>query len=199
MPGKSLNIEEMDGLVIRMTQDEKSLRALAEQVVSTDFAESWQTLLWARSLILAAVKICNWKDSLRDMALAKFFARVERAFLTAYYTPEVLQEGNICALPLMHRAGWYCALAFDALESGDAAGYVRHLREGLGSCENMKTMVEFLLENTLELQAPPPGVELRTLAEQVRTMLAAYPADDPAVLALKASPAYLRVAHLIEV
>ena len=36
------------------------------------------------------------------------------------------------------------------------------------------------------------------LAEQVRTVLAAYPADDPAVAALKASPAYQRVVNLIE-
>ena len=59
-------------------------------------------------------------------------------------------------------------------------------------------MVEFLLEHTPALQAPPPSPELLELAEKVRTMLAAYPADDPAVAALKASPVYLKVAHLIE-
>ena len=40
--------------------------------------------------------------------------------------------------------------------------------------------------------------ELLALAEQVRTLLAAYPADDPAVEALKQSAAYQKVAHLIE-
>ena len=55
-----------------------------------------------------------------------------------------------------------------------------------------------MAKHTPELQPPPPSPELLALAEQVRTMLAAYPADDPAVAALKASPVYRRVAHLIE-
>ena len=40
--------------------------------------------------------------------------------------------------------------------------------------------------------------DLLALAEKVRTILAAYPADDPAVAALKVSPAYRKVANLIE-
>ena len=47
----------------------------------------------------------------------------------------------------------------------------------------------------LRLQAPP---ELLVLAEQVRTLLTAYEPGDPAVTALKASPAYQKVAYLIE-
>ena len=54
------------------------------------------------------------------------------------------------------------------------------------------------MEHTPELQAPPPGAELLALAEKVRTILAAYPANDPAVAALKVSPAYRKVANLIE-
>ena len=197
-PDRPLNIEEMDSLAARLAQDKESLRTLAERVASTDFAGSWQTLLWARGLLLAAVKTCKWKDPARDMALTRAFAKVERAFLTAYYAPEVLREGNIYALPLMHRAGWYCAQAFDSLELGDASGYVHYLREGLVSCSDMKDLVEFLIEHTPELQAPPPSEELLNMAEKVRTILAAYPADDPAVRALKASPVYQKVAYLIE-
>ncbi len=62
----------------------------------------------------------------------------------------------------------------------------------------MKLMVEFLTKHTPELQAPPPSPELRALAEQVRTMLAAYDPEDPAVQAIKANPVYQRVAYLIE-
>lgn len=40
--------------------------------------------------------------------------------------------------------------------------------------------------------------ELRELAEKVRVILAAYPSDDPAVAALKATPVYQKVAHLLE-
>ena len=59
-------------------------------------------------------------------------------------------------------------------------------------------MAEFLAKHTPELQPPPPSPELLALAEQVRTMLAAYDPNDPAVAALKASPAYQKVAYLIE-
>ena len=64
----------------------------------------------------------------------------------------------------------------------------------------MKHLVDFLLENTPELQAPPesPAPELLELAEKVRALLAQYDPADPAVAVLKASPAYQKVAHLIE-
>lgn len=197
-PDRPLNIEEMDSLAVQLAQDREALRTLAERTASDDFVGSWWTLLWTRGLVLVAVKGCEWKDEVRDMALAKAFVRVERAFLTAYYAPEVLREGNVCALPVMHRSGWYCVQAFDALETGDALGYVRYLREGLASCEGMKSMVEFLMEHTPELQTPPPSPELLELAEKVRVILSAYDPTDSAVEALKASPAYQKVAYLIE-
>ena len=72
------------------------------------------------------------------------------------------------------------------------------MRKGLVSCESRKDMVEFLINHTPELQTPPPSPELLELAEKVRAMLAAYSPDDPAVAALKASPAYQKVSYLIE-
>ena len=36
------------------------------------------------------------------------------------------------------------------------------------------------------------------MAEKIRMLLAAYPENDPAVAAIKQSPAYQRVAYLIE-
>ena len=101
-------------------------------------------------------------------------------------------------LPPMHRFGWYCVQAFDALDHGDAAGYVRLLRKGLSVNESMKAMVEFLLEYTPELQEPEPPAELLSLAEQIRTVLANFSPEDPAVAALKQSEAYQKVAYLIE-
>ena len=101
-------------------------------------------------------------------------------------------------LPPMHRFGWHCARAFNALEAGDPLGYVRLLRSGLETAPEMKSMVEYLTEHTPELETAKPSPELLAMAEKVRMMLSAYPADDPAVAALKASPAYQKVAHLIE-
>lgn len=132
------------------------------------------------------------------MELARTFANVEWEFINCYYAPEIVQEKNICGLPPLHRFGWYCARAFAALDAGDPAGYVHLLRKGLDTCKAMKPMVEFLTEHTPELQVPEPDPELLDLAGKVHDLLALYPQDDPAVVAIKGSDVYKRVAHLIE-
>ena len=101
-------------------------------------------------------------------------------------------------LPPLHRFGWYCAQAFQTLDRGDQVGYVRLLREGLSICEDAKDIVEFLIDHIPETQPQAPSVEMAALADQVRSVLAQYSPDDPAVAALKQSEAYQKVAHLIE-
>lgn len=195
LPGKHLNLEEMDALVGRM--DSSVRESLAIQAADRQL-DSWQILTWVRGLALAAVRGCQWENEAKGLELSRAFARIEGIFLPRYYAPELLSEENIQVLPPLHRFGWYCAQAFEQLDSGDAAGYVHLLREGLSVCESMKPMVEFLTKHTPELQAPKPSTELLALAEQVRTLLAACNPEDPAVEAVKASEAYQKVAHLIE-
>ena len=48
----------------------------------------------------------------------------------------------------------------------------------------------------VELQQELP--ELLELTEKIRTILAAYPPDDPLVMQIKASPSYQKVAFLID-
>ena len=191
--------EELDGLASRLAGNWEELYGVLRQTASDDYAGSWQTLAWAHCLAGTAVRTFSWKDGAQEgMELARIFARVEKDFITGCYAPEMLREGNLCILPPMHRVGWYCAQAFNDLEAGDAMGFVRLLRAGLASCESMKDMAEFLAERTPELQAQLPGAELRVMAEKIRMLLAAYPENDPAVAAIKQSPAYQRVAYLIE-
>ena len=198
-PDHPLNIEEMDGLAARLADDPEGLRRVLDRAAAANADGRWQSLAWARSLALAAVQSFDWADAAPGgVELARTFARVESAFLAACYAPEVFQGEALRVLPPMHRFGWHCARAFDALEAGDPLGYVRLLRAGLETAPEMKLMVEFLTKHTPELQAPPPSPELRALAEQVRTMLAAYDPEDPAVQAIKANPVYQRVAYLIE-
>ncbi len=199
LPGRPLNLEELDGLASRLAGNWEELYGVLRQTASDDYAGSWQTLAWAHCLAGTAVRTFSWKDGAQEgMELARIFARVEKDFITGCYAPEMLREGNLCILPPMHRVGWYCAQAFNDLEAGDAMGFVRLLRAGLASCESMKDMAEFLAERTPELQAQLPGAELRVMAEKIRMLLAAYPENDPAVAAIKQSPAYQRVAYLIE-
>ena len=58
-------------------------------------------------------------------------------------------------------------------------------------------MVKFLVDHTEQLK-PQVSSELLELAGKVRSILAMYAEDHPAVVALKQTPAYQQVAHLIE-
>lgn len=197
LPGQTLPLEKMDALAGRLSREGEVIFTLAAAAAEADFAADAQDMAWVRSLALAAVRACKWEDEKQGLALARGFVRVERAFLAHCYTPEVLREDSLFLLPPMHRFGWYCGRAFEALEASDPAGYARSLREGLKTCPQMKPMVEFLTAHTPQLKPPVPG-ELLALAEQVRTMLSAYAPDDPAVVMIKQSAAYQKVAHLIE-
>ena len=196
LPDRPMNVEELDALAAALAPGE--LRAVLARASESDFSRDRQALSWVRALALAAVQSCRWEDPTEDMALARLFAAAERAFLPACYGPETLTEEGLCLLPPVHRFGWYCARAFGALEAGNSAGYAGLLRQGLASSPGMKPMAAFLLEHTPELQVPQVSAELLALAKQVRTMLSACAPDDPALAALKASPVYRRVAHLIE-
>lgn len=194
--GQVIRIEQLERIAKRLAQYKDRFVDLVCRTASDQCGGSWQQLLWARSAVLAAVQAFDWKDEERGLALAEVFARVMGAFVARCYTQEVLCEENVQILPALHRFGWYCGRAFQALESGDSVTYVKLLRAGLEACPEMKIMVEFLTEHTPQLQNP--SRELLELADKVRGMLAAFDPDDPAVAAIKASPVYQKVAHLIE-
>ena len=195
---RPLKLEEMDVLADRMAREDSGLTALAVRAVE-ERPEDWQGVIWARELVLAAVQSCDWERDERGMDLCRAFARIEGDVLPRYYSEALLREENIDVLPPIHRFGWYAARAFQALEAGgNAEEYVCLLRMGLASCPGMKPVVEFLLDRLERNWRRQVPTELLALAEQVRTILAAYDPSDPAVAALKASPAYQKVAYLIE-
>ena len=199
LPNRPMGMEETDALAGRLSQDKSAIMRLAKRAAETVENAPWPKLDWIRSLALGAVQNFEWKKASEEagMAGARMFVKVESAYLPRCYTAEVMQEHR-SSLPPMHRFGWYCVEAFKALDAGDLAEYAHLLREGLLSFEAMKPMVEFLLEHMPKIQAPPPSPELAELANQVRVLLARYDPNDPAVLTLKASPVYQRVAHLLE-
>jgi len=195
LPGKPLTLEKMDEMADRMakSQDRDEFPALACRPFPED---DLQALCWSRALTLAAVQNFNWENDGEGMELARAFAKVEKKFLPLCYAPEIFKEDHLFMIPPMHRFGWYCVQAFDALDAGRAADYVRLLREGLAACESMKPMAEFLLDHTPELKTPSD--ELRKMADQVREILSQFSPDDPAVTAIKQTEAYKKVAYLIE-
>lgn len=196
LPDCPMSVEEMDVLADRLAPL-SGLMALAELTVQKE--PMLQALCWRRALLFAAVRCFDWKDETQEGAvLARAFVDLERQFLPACYAETARTKNGLFLLPPMHRFGWYCAQAFDALDAGDTAGYVHLLREGLLENKQMKPMVEFLLNYTPELQEATPDAELQALAEQIRTVLANFAPDDPAVETLKQSEAYQKVAYLIE-
>lgn len=194
-PGKELKLEEMDGLAKRLSEDEETLLALIQYA---DRPDGLPALCWTRSMVFAAMRIHSWRGGPEDLLLARAFAEVERVFLPVCYSQEALRPENLFLLPRTHRLGWYCDKAFASLDSGDETGYIRYLHGGLDTYEGMREMIESLLADFQRRRRAEASPELLALAEQVRTVLAAYDPEDPAVAALKAGEAYRRVAYLLE-
>lgn len=195
VPGKPLPLDLLDAVATRLAQIEDDF--LQELCVHIAVPDDLGDLNWARALLLAAVQSCEWKNPSRDLLLARRFAELERAYLSRCYTPEMLEGEGLLLLPPLHRFGACLVRAFDALDRGDRVEYVRLIREGLILCESIKPMAEFLHDQAEAMNAEPPA-ELLVLAEQVKKLLASYPADSPVIETIKASPEYKQVAYLIE-
>ena len=223
---KPLPIEVMDGLAAKLTHNDNPARQMTLALPDDAEYPSLQSLFWAQSLVLAALRSFDWtlgkntapvskfacpekkKDDAESekpedtpetgLALIRRFAQVESTVLPLLYTPQALAEENAALLPPMHRWGLYCSLAFEALDADNPQEYLVLLRKGLAACPGQKEIVQFLLDRFREDAQPKASPELLVLAEQVRKILSAYDSTDPAVAALKASPAYQQVAWLIE-
>lgn len=223
---KPLPQEVLDGLASRLTHDANTARQIVLALPEKAKFECLQSLYWVQTLILAALHSFDWslgkasapvskfacpakkKDEKLDerpkdtpevgLALVRRFVQVERALLPLLYAPALLSEENAALLPPMHRWGLYCAKALDALDGGNPQEYLAILRRGLTACPGQKEMVQFLLDRFLEDARPKTSPELLILAEKIRAILAAYSPDDPAVRAIRESPAYKQVAWIIE-
>ena len=161
-----------------------------------DFTVSMTRFQFLFYLLAAALQAAKtWEGELGEDALLDRFLDVAADYLPNYYNPELIaDEAEWAALPGLHRFALHMLQGREARTAGDELGYVRALRAALKAAPTMKKAVAHLMGG---LSAAPES-ELATLAEQVSAILAQYPADDPAVEALKASPAYQKVARLIE-
>lgn len=196
LPGHPIGIEELANIAGQLAQDTPRFYNLV--LHTAENAQGKAGLAWAQSLLIAALRANSWKDEETGLSLARAFAQTEKVFLPLYYASDILCEENLFLLSPMHRFGWHCIQAFDALDAGDKMQYIHFLRSSLTACGGVKSMVKFLTEHTPEIQSPPPSEELKALAGQIRSVLSMYAPDDPAVMLLKQSDAYQQVAYLIE-
>lgn len=139
------------------------------------------------------------------LALIDKFLLVADTFLNTCYNPALLSDENcIVCLPEVHLFSWYLIKATKEKESNPLE-YIKTLRTALQKIPQAKQIVEFLIEefkNEEELKRQEKiktaSPELLAMAEQLKTMLKAFPENSPELLAIKQSPVYKQVAFLIE-
>jgi len=158
---------------------------------------------WNYALLIKAAELADWDSGDEESIswLRESYRVMNRMFLNWYYNPNVLNEVGVQVLPAAHRFGWLYMQAEDERKQERFSECLRLLRSALDTAPYMKRMVQWevrQVENDVSARQPAPSEELLELAEKVRAVLAAYAPDDPAVVALKATPAYQSVAHLIE-
>lgn len=135
--------------------------------------------------------------------LISCFRQLADSYLHQWYHPDLLRDEKMLhLLPNLHRFAWYFLRSQEQLDKGDVSGCVRDLRLALEQGPQMKSMVAFMLD-CVENGDYPAAIaeaspELLELAEKVKSILSAYPSDDPMVQTIKESDAYRKVAYLIE-
>lgn len=160
-------------------------------------------IVWRYDLIIAAMRVANWEEDYceyREELLAIYIKSTEH-FLNLYYNNSVLCEDLIDMIPSMHAFAWFVTKYNQEKLNNNLQQCIYWLKKALKIAPVMKSMVKYLLKNIEnEINKIPEEVnpELLALAEKVRTILSAYPQDDPAVFAIKQSEVYKKVAYLIE-
>ena len=123
--------------------------------------------------------------------------------LTNLYNADILaNEETFCTLPTSHQFAIYYVLA---IEAEDFKEKISLLRQAIKLATELKQLVTFTLEEfkkeqtklarDKQLSASP---ELLEMAKNIKALLSNYAEDDPALIAIKQSPVYKQVAHLIE-
>ena len=171
-------------------------RTVARWLAGQPLPETLGELVWQLDLVTAALRISGWDaDTALGERLCGAFVALCGTYNENVWDKALLNQEDIRYLPAMQRCGWYCGRAMKCLNQGDELGYVRALRAALDAAPAMKEMVDFLLEHKPKTDAQR---QLEELAGQVRAILARYASDDPAVAVLQQSPAYQKVAPLLE-
>lgn len=125
--------------------------------------------------------------------------------MTECYNENLLKNAEyINCIPNLHLFSWLLVNAFKEKDK-DPLGYIKALKEIIQKIPQAKQIVEFLIEefkNEEELKRQEKiktaSPELIQMAEQLKTMLKAFPENSAELLAIKQSPVYKQVAFLIE-
>lgn len=144
------------------------------------------------------------KNELKSTLTNKFVFVAER-YMTECYNENLLKNSEyINCIPNLHLFSWLLVNAFKEKDK-DPLGYIKTLKEIIKKIPQAKPIIEFLIEefkNEEELKRQEKiktaSPELIQMAEQLKTMLKAFPENSPELLAIKQSPVYKQVKFLIE-
>ena len=177
-------------------KEPESIRVLLDWMDGCDFTSSMPRFQFAFELTIAALRAENWQSPKRAKRLCGRFLSMAMDYMPNYYSSALLEsEEDWNALPGMHQFALLLLKGQNAWESGDELGWVRALRQALKVAPAMKNMVEFMQRHR---PARPANSKMQELADKIQAVLDQYAPDDPAVVALKQSEAYRKVAYLLE-
>lgn len=192
-------IEKLQDVVSLFVSWDEFYAAHAAQFLQRDFSQTAQ-LQFAFLLASAVLRADSCSDEEQTEELCKCFLKFSDEFLDRYYNATMLQEDSIHLIPALHRFAWYVLRSQAYVSEQKWSDAVADLRHALKNAPAMKHMVNYLLKRIEERRKKSELTpEIEALAKKIQSILAAYPADDPAVQMLKASPAYQKVAPLLEV
>ncbi len=194
--------KQLDSLISKIHFNTQELKeSVLEYYCNEDFLKTFPRISFVYKLLSSL--IFNGSDS--EMKLLNKFAAVSEYFLNTCYNFELLQnEDMVQYIPEQHLFSWYFVKATKEKEINPLE-YLKTLKVAVNKVPKSKAIVEFLIEKfkneeekKKQNQIKNASPELVALAEQLKTMLSAFPENSPELIAIKQSPMYKQVAFLIE-
>lgn len=185
---------------------EEIVNILINKYCNDEFCSFFPRTSFIYNLLLTI--LTNTNESLPSetkSVLIEKFVFVANIFLSSCYNSELLNnEEFIVCIPTLHLFSWYLVKA-EKEKIQKPLEYIKTLRKLLKKIPQSKQLVEFLIEELRaqeekkkQEQIKNASPELIAMANQLKTMLSAFPPDSPQLLAIKQSPMYKQVAFLIE-
>ena len=195
----SMNRERLELLAGTLPKISKDLAAKALAYTEPEVVTDLPRLAFAFTLVAAVLANKDMLKGEQGESLCARFAELSAVYLSEFYSESLLSdESSVACLPALHRFAWYYAQAWGQKGSD---GYYRLLLKALRQTGDMLYTIKFLTEHSKNEEkdhCDEASRELLELAEKVRMILAQYDPTDPSVVELKQTPAYQKVAHLIE-
>lgn len=187
--------EELDELVFCFQKHPKIRPLWLQWLKKQNLVQTLGMVHFYYQMLFSMLCTQEWEYTQEAQERITVFLSVAKQYLTQLYHPKcLLQEQGWKMLPTLHHYSWRLIKAVQQAEQGDDYGYQYHLRQAKQAVPTLRGLVDFMIDHPPQQE----DTQLQQLARQVRTILSQYAADDPALVAIKSSTAYQKVAHLLQ-